>query len=83
MKITDDMLTEWFPRAVDSKYAGIFVANKFQHSDLLYWRYWDGNEWWAGVSFEPQLPETSCLRNIRVEWIQVDMYCGLKEKHHG
>ncbi|KOR22970.1 hypothetical protein [Burkholderia cenocepacia] len=71
MKITDDMLTEWFPADVSPVHIGRYLTKSRHGSSLEDWvAYWDGSLW---LEFEGGSP----LVHQRRIWK------GLKEQHHG
>lgn len=83
MKITDDMLTEWFPADVKPIRPGLYIVKKFPNVDWLYWRYWDGDFWRTGITYESGAPDTRIARALGEASIQNVQWRGLKEKHHG
>jgi hypothetical protein len=83
MKITDDMLTGWFPGDVKPIRRGLYIVRKFPHLDWLYWRYWDGDFWRTGITYECGAPDTRVARGLSEASIQNVQWRGLKEKHHG
>ncbi|KWH17620.1 hypothetical protein [Burkholderia multivorans] len=71
MKITDDMLTEWFPiSAYDPVHVGMYRITGPRLPYPTFW-HWDGLDW--------RTP-TGELANVWRTW---DKWAGLKEKHHG
>ncbi|WP_321853144.1 hypothetical protein [Burkholderia cenocepacia] len=86
MKITDDMLTEWFPPHIKPIHVGVYsacmevVTDRFGTSHLEYgFARWDGHRWGAMCSDIRSAEEL--LRRHAAS--QAKSWRGLKEKHHG
>ncbi|MBJ9895265.1 hypothetical protein [Burkholderia cenocepacia] len=45
MKITDDMLTGWFPDFVDPKIVGVYEVENIVYTETRYFSYWNGTGW--------------------------------------
>ncbi|CAJ7525264.1 Uncharacterised protein [Burkholderia pseudomallei] len=72
MKITDDMLTEWFPKNIKPVHIGLYQRN--YGDDLTEIPdYWDGSLWWICTSSGNIVTRSG----ISLPWR------GIKEKHHG
>ncbi|MBR8228051.1 hypothetical protein KDX05_06965 [Burkholderia vietnamiensis] len=70
MKITDDMLTEWFPGYVKPIHVGEYER---RYGENPFTDKWDGEKWvYGSVAFFDE----ECL-------CQTHPWRGLKEKHHG
>jgi len=80
MKITDDMLTEWFPPEVKPIRPGIYLVKKFAHVDWLYWRYWDGDFWRTGIVYECSAPDTRFSKGLSKASIQDVQWRGLNKE---
>ncbi|MCA8481747.1 hypothetical protein LGN35_27860 [Burkholderia multivorans] len=70
MKITDDMLTDWFPPHIKPVNEGLYLTRVTRYGVTTYCIWRDGK--WR---FKNN-PETYCIFQNR-QWI------GLKERHHG
>lgn len=71
MKITDDMLTEWFPHRIKPMHEGIYETRFRGDPNPFRLRIWNGARW---MYLED--PRQICVFQD-CEWR------GLKEKHHG
>lgn len=71
MKITDDMLTEWFPHYIKPIHKGIYETRFFGYPSAPQLRIWNGT-WWVYIDDPAQI----CM-------FQDCAWRGLKEKHHG
>lgn len=73
MKITDDMLTEWFPENIKPVHIGLY--QRYYRDDLTEIPdYWDGSRWWICAEDGNIVTES---RGLSLLWR------GLKERHHG
>ena len=45
MKITDDMLTEWFPDFVDPTIEGVYEVENIAGTDTRFFSHWNRNGW--------------------------------------
>ncbi|WP_155630511.1 hypothetical protein [Burkholderia territorii] len=79
MKITDDMLTEWFPGDVKPARRGFFQVTDptghALHGRWLGFQFWNGN-YWEGLTY-------AAVRDEYRSIYQNHAWRGLKEKHHG
>lgn len=72
MKITDDMLTEWFPKNIKPVHVGLYQRD--YGDDLTEIPdYWDGSRWWIRAADGNIVARSG----LPLPWR------GLKEKHHG
>ncbi|WP_446333613.1 hypothetical protein ACRHQP_00735 [Burkholderia pseudomallei] len=73
MKITDDMLTEWFPENIKPVHIGLY--QRYYGDDLTEIPdYWDGSRWWICAEDGNIVTKSG---GLSLPWR------GLKEKHHG
>ncbi|MEZ7525917.1 hypothetical protein [Burkholderia vietnamiensis] len=79
MKITDDMLTEWFPDFVDPTIEGVYEVENVVGTSTRYFSHWNGIGWsWnMGTPDEAHRVASDTWRQSHRGWR------GLKEKHHG
>lgn len=71
MKITDDMLTEWFPAPMNPAHEGAYQTKFSGGAEVIRLRLWNGARW---MYLED--PTQICV-------FQDCDWRGLKEKHHG
>ncbi|UIY58161.1 hypothetical protein [Burkholderia cepacia] len=77
MKITDDMLTEWFPHEMKPVHVGVYETD-FNVCRSGGWAYWDGKNWGNSC----RRPSEANNRRYPSA-IQNKGWRGLKEKHYG
>lgn len=79
MKITDDMLTEWFSPFTPPKIIGVYEVENIRGTGIRFFSHWnlDG---WAICDITPDLARRNADFQYRVEYRR---WRGLKEKHHG
>lgn len=80
MKITDDMLTGWFPPEVKPVRPGIYLVKKFPNMDWLYWRYWDGAIWKTGIDSSCAAPDMRIASRYSTAKIQDVQWRGLNKE---
>ncbi|CAG9259496.1 conserved hypothetical protein [Burkholderia diffusa] len=79
MKITDDMLTEWFPGSEYPTRNGVYQRN-FGWDEKVrphYCKFEDGEWFTFADSVDLAAQQTVTVANHLLDWR------GLKEKHHG
>ena len=78
MKITDDMLTEWFPGDVKPVHTSVYDVQdrSIQCNCCCTWAHWDGRRFVRYGKVAGLLAVTQEVHGVR-NWR------GLKEKHHG
>lgn len=79
MKITDDMLTEWFPDFVDPTIEGVYEVENIVGTDTRYFSHWNslGWSWCMTTPDDARRVATDSHRSPNRG------FRGLKEKHHG
>ncbi|WP_027810118.1 hypothetical protein [Burkholderia cenocepacia] len=78
MKITDDMLTEWFPADVKPIRDGVYQTTKFNDGGFTFYARWADGEW----KFDSHRPDFAAGETLCSPF-QNRRWRGLKEKHHG
>ncbi|KVW15439.1 hypothetical protein WK91_18565 [Burkholderia cepacia] len=79
MKITDDMLTEWFPDFTHPTVPGVYEVENIVGTSTRYFSHWssDGWSWCMSTPAEAARVASDSRRTEYRSWR------GLKEKHHG
>ncbi|HDR9165770.1 TPA: hypothetical protein QDB28_006245 [Burkholderia vietnamiensis] len=78
MKITDDMLTEWFPGEISPVNPGVYMVRSTYDPYVTLFARWDGYFWMAACT-KHRIASLTYVKSAT----QKRIWKGLKEKHHG